>query len=288
MSTCGLGVGRWVLVLCIALTLTACGNSITTVSGIETSSKPHLVIEPQSGTQDTRIVITGRAFPPQQPVRLMLEWTGQKLDIGEVNTDGSGAFMLEYVLSKEITERSIVATDFDITATTVGNTTYASARYRYAPDSATTVSREIPSTSTPEDRQLDVRPSLALDPASGATKSRIVVKVTNFPPYSPLQIRVGVPGSGLVTQVLATAQTDANGNAQVYLEIPEFWEDGNLVVEPQLVVLVNAQDNRSNASATYDHILQPAVTDAASITATANDVVNATPSVQVATVEATT
>lgn len=288
MSACGLRVGRWVLVLCIALTLTACGNSITADSGVDTGGKPHLTVEPQSGTQNTRIAITGRAFPPQQPVRLTLEWAGERLDIGEVMTDGSGAFILQYVISKEITERHNVAKDFDITASTVGNTASANVRYRYVPEPAIVVSSENTRTPAPADQQSEARPSVTLNPAFGGAKSRIQVSASGFPPDSLLQVQVGVPGSGLVTQVLVGEQANADGNAQVYVEIPEFWEDGRMVVEPVLVVLVKAQDDRSNASATFNHTISPAVTGTSDDTLTATVEVSNTPTGQTATVEATT
>jgi len=77
------------------------------------------------------------------------------------------------------------------------------------------------------------------------------VRGTGFPSSVEVVIRLGLPGSGAMSQVYASAMSDNAGNVTVVFLMPAAWPDGKPIAEKRLAIVAVTTDGSARALAEF-------------------------------------
>jgi hypothetical protein len=98
-------------------------------------------------------------------------------------------------------------------------------------------------------------------PASASTFSlymsingrQATINLGRFPADTPIEALLGRPGES-ANLLVASGQTNANGAAQLDFSLPEAWQNGALLSEQELLLVVRSVDGSFSQSATIQYI----------------------------------
>jgi hypothetical protein len=95
------------------------------------------------------------------------------------------------------------------------------------------------------------QPTIRLSPNAGKAGTVVVVMGENFPAGGNVEVRLSRPQTAATEQVYAAAAAGKQGAISVTFTMPEWWPNGDLIVEPQLLVVASTPDLVHKAAATF-------------------------------------
>jgi len=78
----------------------------------------------------------------------------------------------------------------------------------------------------------------------------LLVSGGDFPPNTPISVRLGPPAMGATPKAYAQATTDSTGQFALSFGMPDRWPDGELIAAQELIVIVLNEDGRIKAADT--------------------------------------
>jgi hypothetical protein len=82
----------------------------------------------------------------------------------------------------------------------------------------------------------------------------VTIVGAGYPPDGEVQVRIGGLNSGTNPYVYATTQAGQHGNIQVSFVMPERWPSGEVIVLPELLILVSTPDYAIKATAEFSYL----------------------------------
>ncbi|MGC9467722.1 MAG: GerMN domain-containing protein [Anaerolineae bacterium] len=173
-------------------------SPVETPVATDTPVNPAVAISPVSGPPGTSVQVAAKELPPNAMVEIGVGRQDSEYDvIGTADADGEGQLSVQVAMPEYATPGErwvVVVTTSEPAAKAVSNVF--------------------------EVTELGAEASVAISPQSGPVGTQVQVTATGFPPEVPVKIGFGRPESEY--DVLKTAQTDADGEVDIQIAIPEF------------------------------------------------------------------
>ncbi len=222
---------RWLIFFVIALLAAGCGRTTPTPMSTPTDTvespatsaptatpnsnptpaNPTADVSPASGPPGTEVQVTGTGFPP-----------GTEIDLGVGPQGGADELMISLWTDAEghLARKLVIPASAE-----------PGERWVFTPmtkDGTLKVDSNVF-----EVVALSSEPEVQISPTSGPPGARIDVVAAGFPPDATVEIGVGRVDSEY--DVIATAETDADGRAETQITMPSFVEPG----DPYVIVVAD-------------------------------------------------
>ncbi len=230
----------------VALLLWACGEPTLPAVPVTGSSTPVVVpeqqsidgpvimISPTSGGPNTVVTVTGSGFSADTDLSLAIELAGERQSaqlLASVRTDADGGFSETATIPDLWASNDYVNRQFTIVVSNQDGSARATAAFELV---------------------LTHEPVLILSPIAGEPGDRITVTGQGFPTGLDVQLRLGLPQTGLNNHALTRVVVDEHGAFATALELPVVWPgSGQPIVESELVVAAVEEGAGTLATATF-------------------------------------
>jgi hypothetical protein len=202
---------QWVVVATTEDESTVATSNVFQVIALE--ANPQVMISPSSGPPGTSLDVTAEGFPAQTMVEVGVGREDSEYDVvSTLQTTGDGSLITEVTIpgTAEIDERWVV-----LVTTEDGSVEAVSSAFQVEP--------------------VEYQGTVAITPTSGPPGTQVAVAARGFPPEAAVEIGIGRVDSEY--DVIATAVTDADGELETQITIPDFVEP-----EDRWVIVVAAED----------------------------------------------
>ena len=251
------GLGLIPAILLSVMALTGCGqlqpsNAVDAQGSARTG--PRIVLTPTSGASNSPLTIDGFGFPPTAHIQIgfsSMSETHDPVQIGEVIASADGQFKLIFMIPQNWQDGALIIDDsLSITAASSDRSISTSAVFNVAstPGVTPSATKSAAGGQQPAGRNL---PAVVIAPTGGTARTSVTVRGTGFPSSVEVVIRLGLPGSGAMSQVYASTVSDTAGNVTVVFLMPAAWPDGKPIVEKRLAIVAVTTDGSARALAEF-------------------------------------
>lgn len=101
--------------------------------------------------------------------------------------------------------------------------------------------------------RLPSQPEIVVEPAGGGPFQAVTVRGSHFPPDADVSIRLGPPDVGAAPHAYSLARSDGAGGFTASFRIPQFWPDGRLILEQELLIIALNEDGSVRATAPFTY-----------------------------------